>query len=107
MILARVPLKLFARYRSVHVQNLAQSNISAATFGAANSLLVPMTISQRADAAKAVGSRSDEELRGALQIGAVGYVAIAALIAAIGGLASELSWPMLIAFVIYTPRYCR
>src|SRR5262249_35286860 len=35
MILARVPLKLFARYRSVHVQNLAQSNISAATFGAA------------------------------------------------------------------------
>src|SRR6516165_8362219 len=34
MILARVPLTLFARYRSVHVQNLAQSNISAATFGA-------------------------------------------------------------------------
>ena len=244
MILARLPLKLFARYRSVHVQNLAQSNISAATFGAANSLLVPigvpfllgrgdlilpmlvgaalamlldayllyrmfdtkvfpasgtwppgvaaaeaikagdqggrqglllvaglaigmagswlkipmsafgvafignigalsmfgvgllirgytlpvtgiditqyyvphgfmvgagivalvqviMTISQRADAAKAVGSRSDEELRGALQMGAVGYVAIAALIAVIGGLTSELSWPMLIAFVIY------
>src|SRR5262245_1180990 len=243
MILARVPLKLFARYRSVHVQNLAQSNISAATFGAANSLLVPigvpflldrgdlilpmlvgaalamlldayllyrmfdtkvfpasgtwppgvaaaeaikagdqggrqglllvaglvigmvgswlkipmsafgvafigniaalsmfgvgllirgytlpvtgiditqyyvphgfmvgagivalvqviMTISQRAEATKAVG-RSDEELRGALQIGAVGYVAIAALIAVIGGLTSELSWPMLIAFVIY------
>src|SRR5215472_15995569 len=244
MILARIPLTLFARYRSVHLQNLAQSNISAATFGAANSLLVPigvpflldrgdlilpmlvgaalamlldayllyrmfdtkvfpasgtwppgvaaaeaikagdqggrqglllvaglvigmagswlkipmsafgvasigniaalsmfgvgllirgytlpvtgiditqyyvphgfmvgagivalvqviMTISQRADSAKAVGSRSDEELRGALQIGAVGYVAIAALIAAIGGLSSELSWPLLIAFVIY------
>jgi uncharacterized oligopeptide transporter (OPT) family protein len=223
MILARIPLTLFARYRSVHIQNLAQSNISAATFGAANSLLVPigipfllgrgdlilpmlvgaalamlldayllyrmfdtkvfpasgtwppgvaaaeaikagdqggrqglllvaglvigmagswlkipmsafgvafigniaalgmfgvgllirgytlpvtgiditqyyvphgfmvgagivalvqviMTISQRADAAKAVGSRSDEELRGALQIGAVGYVAIAFVI---------------------------
>jgi uncharacterized oligopeptide transporter (OPT) family protein len=62
---------------------------------------VIMTISQRADAAKATGSRSDEELRGALKIGAVCYVAIAALIAAIGGLASELSWPMLIAFVIY------
>src|SRR5262249_12162306 len=61
---------------------------------------VIMTISQRAEATKAVG-RSDEELRGALQIGAVGYVAIAALIAAIGGLTSELSWPMLIAFVIY------
>jgi uncharacterized oligopeptide transporter (OPT) family protein len=244
MILARIPLTLFARYRSVHVQNLAQSNISAATFGAANSLLVPigipfllgrgdlilpmlvgaalamlldayllyrmfdtkvfpasgtwppgvaaaeaikagdqggrqglllvaglvigmvgswlkipmsafgvafigniaalsmfgvgllirgytlpvtgiditqyyvphgfmvgagivalvqviMTISQRADSAKVVGSRSDEELRGALQIGAVGYVAIGALIAAIGGLSSELSWPLLIAFVIY------
>src|SRR6266699_2942704 len=244
MILARVPLTLFARYRSVHVQNLAQSNISAATFGAANSLLVPigipfllgrddlilpmligaalamlldayllyrmfdtkifpatgtwppgvaaaeaikagdqggrqalllgaglvigmagswlkipmsafgvafigniaaltmfgigllirgytlpvtgiditqyyvphgfmvgagivalvqviMAISQRADAADAVGGRGDEELRGALKIGAVGYVAIAALIAGIGGLASELSWPMLSAFVIY------
>src|SRR5436305_10867067 len=30
MILARVPLALFARYRSIHVQNLAQSAISAA-----------------------------------------------------------------------------
>src|SRR5262249_40701321 len=62
---------------------------------------VIMTISQRADAAKAVGSRSDEELRGALQMGAVGYVAIAALIAVIGGLSSDLAWPMLIAFAIY------
>jgi uncharacterized oligopeptide transporter (OPT) family protein len=44
MILARIPLTLFARYRSVHVQNLAQSNISAATFGAANSLLVPIGV---------------------------------------------------------------
>src|SRR6266699_6824319 len=44
MILARVPLTLFARYRSVHVQNLAQSNISAATFGAANSLLLPIGV---------------------------------------------------------------
>jgi uncharacterized oligopeptide transporter (OPT) family protein len=244
MILARVPLTLFARYRSVHVQNLAQSNISAATFGAANSLLLPIgipfllgrsdlilpmlvgaalamlldayllyrmfdtkvfpasgtwppgvaaaeaikagdqggrqalllgaglvigiggswlkipmsafgvafigniaaltmfgigllirgytlpvagiditqyyvphgfmvgagivalvqvitAISQRSDAADTVGSRSDAELRGALKIGAVGYVAIAALIAGLGGLVSELSWPMLIAFVIY------
>jgi hypothetical protein len=39
MILARIPLTLFARYRSVHVQNLAQSNI-----GAANSLLVPIGV---------------------------------------------------------------
>jgi uncharacterized oligopeptide transporter (OPT) family protein len=244
MILARIPLTLFARYRSIHVQNLAQSNISAATFGAANSLLVPIgipfllgrseltlpmlagaslamlldgyllyrmfdtkvfpasgtwppgiaaaevikaggqggqqglllvaglvigmagswlripmaafgvafigniaaltmfgvgllirgyslpltgiditqyyvphglmvgtgivalvqvivTISRRADAAKAVGTRSDQELRGALQIGAVGYVVIAAFIAVIGGLASALSWPRLIAFMIF------
>jgi uncharacterized oligopeptide transporter (OPT) family protein len=244
MILARVPLRLFARYRSVHVQNLAQSNISAATFGAANSLLLPIgipfllgrndlilpmligaalamlldafllyrmfdtklfpasgtwppgvaaaeaikagdqggrqalllaaglvigmagswlkipmsafgvafigniaalsmfgigllirgytqpmtgiditqyyvphgfmvgaglvalvqviiLISQRAEGANAAGGRSDEELRGALKFGAVGYIAIAALIAAIGGLASELSWPLLIGFVIY------
>ncbi|HXW24483.1 MAG TPA: OPT/YSL family transporter [Xanthobacteraceae bacterium] len=244
MILARVPLTLFARYRSVHVQNLAQSNISAATFGAANSLLLPIgipfllgrgdlilpmlvgaalamlldayllyrmfdtkvfpatgtwppgvaaaeaikagdqggrqalllgaglavgvvgswlkipmsafgvafigniaaltmfgigllirgytlpltgidmtqyyvphgfmvgaglvalvqviiAIARRADEADAAGGRSDEELRGALKLGAVGYVAIAALIATIGGLASELSWPLLVAFVVY------
>jgi uncharacterized oligopeptide transporter (OPT) family protein len=44
MILARVPTTLFARYRSIHVQNLAQSAISAATFGAANGLLVPLGV---------------------------------------------------------------
>jgi uncharacterized oligopeptide transporter (OPT) family protein len=44
MLLARVPLRVFARYRSIHVQNLAQSAISAATFGAANSLLLPIGV---------------------------------------------------------------
>ena len=44
MGLARAPLRAFARYRSVHVQNLAQSAISAATFGAGNSLLLPIGI---------------------------------------------------------------
>ncbi|CAG9260257.1 conserved membrane hypothetical protein [Paraburkholderia unamae] len=44
MICARVPLRFFRAYRSVHVQNLAQSAISAATFGAANSLLLPIAI---------------------------------------------------------------
>lgn len=44
MILARVPLQMFARFRSVHLQNLAQSAISSATFGAANSLLLPIGI---------------------------------------------------------------
>lgn len=33
MIVARVPLKFFGHYRSIHVQNLAQSTTSAATFG--------------------------------------------------------------------------
>jgi uncharacterized oligopeptide transporter (OPT) family protein len=44
MALARVKLRAFARFRSIHVQNLAQSAISAATFGAGNSLLLPIGI---------------------------------------------------------------
>ena len=44
MLLARVPFAIFARFRSIHVQNLAQSAISAATFGAANSLLLPIGV---------------------------------------------------------------
>ncbi|OZI37496.1 hypothetical protein CAL29_03560 [Bordetella genomosp. 10] len=44
MLLARVPLSALNRFRSVHEQNLAQSAISSATFGAANSLLLPIAI---------------------------------------------------------------
>ena len=44
MALARIPLAAMTRYRSVHVQNLAQSAISAATFGAGNALLLPIGI---------------------------------------------------------------
>ena len=44
MGLARIPITLFHRYRSIHVQNLAQSAISAATFGAGNALLLPIGI---------------------------------------------------------------
>lgn len=44
MGLARLPIAAFTRYRSIHVQNLAQSAISAATFGAANSLFLPLGI---------------------------------------------------------------
>src|SRR5271154_7452575 len=44
MGLARIPLVAFARYRSIHMQNLAQSAISAATFGAGNALLLPIGI---------------------------------------------------------------
>jgi uncharacterized oligopeptide transporter (OPT) family protein len=42
--LGRLPLRWLKHYRSIHVQNLAQSAISAATFGAANSLLLPIGI---------------------------------------------------------------
>jgi uncharacterized oligopeptide transporter (OPT) family protein len=62
---------------------------------------VIMIIHSRADKPEAAGSRSDEEMRGALKLGTAGYIAIAALLAAMGGLASEIAWPMLIAFVIY------
>jgi uncharacterized oligopeptide transporter (OPT) family protein len=44
MGLARIPLVAFARYRSIHMQNLAQSAISASTFGAGNALLLPIGI---------------------------------------------------------------
>jgi uncharacterized oligopeptide transporter (OPT) family protein len=44
MALARIPLSAFRRYRSIHVQNLAQSAISAATFGAGNALMLPIGI---------------------------------------------------------------
>ncbi len=44
MGLGRLPVTALRRYRDIHVQNLAQSAISAATFGAANSLLLPIGI---------------------------------------------------------------
>ena len=44
MALGRLPLAAFARYRSIHVQNLAQSAVSAATFGAGNALMLPIGI---------------------------------------------------------------
>lgn len=44
MALARLPGALFAHYKSTHMQNLAQSAISAATFGAGNALMLPIGI---------------------------------------------------------------
>ena len=44
MTLARLPLAMFAHYRSPHMQNLAQTAISASTFGAGNALLLPIGI---------------------------------------------------------------
>ncbi|WP_373895769.1 OPT/YSL family transporter [Virgibacillus sp. CBA3643] len=44
MILARIPLQQLVRFKSVHSQNLIQTSISAATFGAASSLILPIGI---------------------------------------------------------------
>lgn len=44
MLLGRIPGAAFAPFRSIHTQNLAQSAMSAATFGAANSLLLPIGV---------------------------------------------------------------
>jgi uncharacterized oligopeptide transporter (OPT) family protein len=44
MTLARIPVRAFRGLRSVHAQNLAQTSISSATFGAANSLFLPIGI---------------------------------------------------------------
>ncbi|MFV0334620.1 MAG: OPT/YSL family transporter [Tropicimonas sp.] len=44
MALARIPMAMFSGYRSIHAQNLAQTSISSATFGAANTLFLPIGI---------------------------------------------------------------
>ncbi|MDQ0252799.1 putative oligopeptide transporter (OPT) family protein [Evansella vedderi] len=42
MLIARIPMQIFYRYRALENQNLIQTTISSATFGAANSLLIPI-----------------------------------------------------------------
>lgn len=44
MLIARIPITIFKKYKSVHRQNLVQTSISSSTFGAANSLLIPIGI---------------------------------------------------------------
>lgn len=44
MLIARIPMTLLRKYKSIHRQNLVQTSISSATFGAANSLLIPIGI---------------------------------------------------------------
>ncbi len=44
ILLSRAPLPYSEGFRSIHRQNLIQTNISSATFGAANSLLVPIGV---------------------------------------------------------------
>lgn len=44
IMISRIPLQMFKNFRSVHRQNLVQTTISGATFGAANALLLPIGI---------------------------------------------------------------
>lgn len=44
LIISRVPISAFVKFRNIHRQNMAQTAISSATFGAANSLLLPIAI---------------------------------------------------------------
>lgn len=44
MLIARIPVAFLRKFKSVHRQNLVQTSISSATFGAANSLLIPIGI---------------------------------------------------------------
>jgi uncharacterized oligopeptide transporter (OPT) family protein len=44
IVISRIPVSFLSSFRSVHRQNLLQSNISSATFGAANSLILPIGI---------------------------------------------------------------
>lgn len=44
MLLGRIPVSFLQGFRSIHRQNLIQTAISGATFGAANSLLLPIGI---------------------------------------------------------------
>lgn len=44
ILLSRIPIRFFKDYRNVHRQNLLQTSISAATFSAANCMILPIGI---------------------------------------------------------------
>lgn len=44
MMIGRIGISGFAKFRDVHRQNLAQTAISAGTFGAANAIIIPLAI---------------------------------------------------------------
>lgn len=44
MLIARLPVSIFNKFKSIHRQNIVQTSISSATFGAANSLMIPIGI---------------------------------------------------------------
>src|SRR2546421_6485114 len=62
---------------------------------------VALLIARRGTGDALAGATDDTRMRQALGLGTVGYVAIAMLIAVMGGLIGELSPGMLIGFVIY------
>ena len=44
ILLSRIPVAVFKKYRSIHRQNLLQTSISAATFSVANCMMLPVGI---------------------------------------------------------------
>src|SRR5699024_3680440 len=44
IILSKIPFSIFMNLKSLHAQNTLQTSISAATFGAANSIFIPLGI---------------------------------------------------------------
>lgn len=44
LIVSRIPITAFMKFKNIHRQNLVQTAISSSTFGAANSLLLPIAI---------------------------------------------------------------
>ena len=44
ILLSRIPVAFLRKYRSIHRQNLLQTSISAATFSAANCMILPIGI---------------------------------------------------------------
>src|SRR5699024_1344323 len=44
MLIARIPMQMFYKYRSLESQNLIQTTTSAATFGAANRVSIPVVL---------------------------------------------------------------
>lgn len=44
LIVSRIPIASFMKFKNIHRQNLVQTAISSSTFGAANSLLLPVAI---------------------------------------------------------------
>ncbi len=44
ILISRIPIAIFNRYKSIHAQNLVQTSISGATFSAANCMILPIGV---------------------------------------------------------------